>query len=335
MSLVRLKVTPHDPSARQLDLEWDEVQGANYYVIHRSTIPNFFPTKNNRIKMINDPKQTSYLDRGPLAPSKAYYYKVVAHRTAQLKPEMVSYVRGHMPSISLESLTEEKESQESSGQTGGGGAFIIIIVISSVLVAGLIAALAIYDNSYDPEEYTLTFSGATTYDKDGLSVDIDNAGANLTKVMNIFGINNNNSHLSSSSLTDRSGKILDSQEIKFDGQSTLALKNMAKNTWKSIRISTTQTVLPRGSYSGQFIISGNSSWTVPVTLESEPKIIQAIILVAVGVLISIVVWEIIRYIKLPLDETQSELGTNEAQEVAELAQKEKEENPRSPEGKQD
>ena len=50
-----------------------------------------------------------------------------------------------------------------------------------------------------------------------------------------------------------------------------------------------------------------------------------------GVLILIVVWEIIRYIKLPLDETQSELGTNEAQEVAELAQKEKEENPRSPE----
>ena len=109
---------------------------------------------------------------------------------------MVAYVRGHMPSISLESLTEEKRSQESSGQTGGGENFIIIIVISSVLVAGLIFTLAIYDNSYDPEEYTLTFSGATTYDKDGLSVDIDNAGANLTKVMNIFGINNNNSHLS-------------------------------------------------------------------------------------------------------------------------------------------
>jgi hypothetical protein len=121
---------------------------------------------------------------------------------------------------------------------------------------------------------------------------IGNNGLDSPKKLNIHGIKNNTIILSSL-LGTQTGKII--EYLNFDGRPVTPLI-VNKYNMSSVEISAQD--ISSGKYNGWLYLTDGSSYTIPVTLSTAPKIIQAFILVVIGVLLSIAFWEIFFYANL-------------------------------------
>lgn len=97
-------------------------------------------------------------------------------------------------------------------------------------------------------------------------------------------------------MTDKTGKKLESQNIKFNELSTLPINNSAGG-WETIRFDIDEYTLERGSFQGWIILSSQEKNFVPITISTKPILIVAIVLILIGVFSSICIWEVIRFYK--------------------------------------
>jgi len=96
----------------------------------------------------------------------------------------------------------------------------------------------------------------------------------------------------SSPLSTQTGKVIDFLVFKDNKNQKVSL-NMSGDNNTSIGVSVEN--LNSGHYYGWLYLTNGSSLTIPISISTEPKVIQAMILVVIGVLLSIIFWEIFFY----------------------------------------
>lgn len=156
---------------------------------------------------------------------------------------------------------------------------ILLIVIDSIV--------RIHTNLYVPflneNEPTITFDGKTTYVSDNkLTFLIDNSGKGPTNSLTIYGLDTVRPDISSSDIRDTNGKTIKIDFGTFSATHQISLK--------------VQSIAP-GSYEGALFI--NKDTVVPITITTEPKVLQAIIWIMIGIITSIIIWEFIIHHKDP------------------------------------
>jgi hypothetical protein len=109
---------------------------------------------------------------------------------------------------------------------------------------------------------------------------------------------------------------------KISTDSRLAISLMTNNTnshmtdYKRYNITIPKLQYP-GSYEGWIFVSGKDNVPFPVTLVTEPKVIVALLWVIIGILTSIIFWEIINYInQVKKAQTNPQINEEDAWKVA-------------------
>lgn len=122
---------------------------------------------------------------------------------------------------------------------------------------------------------------------------VDNSKSN-SKFVSVYGLHNNTDvNISSTYLTDKMKRGANSTGVFFNGTQGLALHNVS-NVPKVVNISVS--ITHGGVYQGRLLMNTKEGiLSVPVTVSTEPLIIQAIALVVLGVILAILLWELIKY----------------------------------------
>lgn len=143
-----------------------------------------------------------------------------------------------------------------------------------------------------PKDYWINFENNGTYVDEDLSMAIGNNGLESAKKLNIHGIENGATILSSL-LGSQSGKMI--EHLNFGGlpEATLVV---ASNGLSSVEVSA-QNILS-GKYYGWLYLTGATPYTIPITLSTAPKVVEAFLLVVIGVSLSVAFWEIFFYVNL-------------------------------------
>lgn len=92
---------------------------------------------------------------------------------------------------------------------------------------------------------------------------------------------------------DESHLAIKSADITINGKSSILLKEL-KNEPKVIYVSIGN-ILP-GEYTGRIIITGNDTTSVPIKVTTDPMVVSALLWVLLGILISVILWELINYL---------------------------------------
>lgn len=163
-------------------------------------------------------------------------------------------------------------------------ALICILIIINLAIIPLI----------EPKNYTLTFNGGLTHSDGPMMLVVDNNNKSNLKKLIIYGsINNGKSNISATHLIDESHVAIKSADITFNGSTEFPL-NVSKGEPKVVNVSI-KNIQP-GEYSGAIIFSGNSTVSVPIKVATEPLIINAFLWVLLGILLSVILWELINYL---------------------------------------
>ncbi len=160
---------------------------------------------------------------------------------------------------------------------------VITILVLSVLYLIIEYGWWIFPKSH---KYSINFENNLTYSNDGLSIVVGKNGLESPKVLNLHGLTNQTMILSSI-FTTQTGKVIDS--LKFEGKNKVPL-NLTLDNLTSVEVSVLNP--ESGKYHGWLYLTNGSTSTIPIILSTEPKVIQAIFLVVIGVLVSIIFWEI-------------------------------------------
>jgi hypothetical protein len=169
-----------------------------------------------------------------------------------------------------------------------------IVFICVIIIVTLFPVLHLQETGVipTPKNYWLNFESNITFLNGDLSMAIGNNGLDLAKKLNIHGIKNNTIILSSF-LGTQTGKII--EYLNFNGQPYTPLIVNRYNV-SSVEVSAQN--IYSGKYNGWLYLIDGSSYTIPITLSTAPKIFQAFILVVIGVLLSIAFWELFFYANL-------------------------------------
>jgi hypothetical protein len=193
-----------------------------------------------------------------------------------------------------------------------------IIVSDLVLIIVSITALD-YNNRQVPflndNKTALTFGDKSSFHDGNLEFLIDNNGNDSPKIMYVYGLDPQDKVIKSSSYL-----VDDIHKISTD--SRLAISLMTNNTnshmtdYKRYNITIPKLQYP-GSYEGWIFVSGKDNVPFPVTLVTEPKVIVALLWVIIGILTSIIFWEIINYInQVKKAQTNPQINEEDAWKVA-------------------
>jgi hypothetical protein len=135
----------------------------------------------------------------------------------------------------------------------------------------------------------LTLDSNNTYTNENLTLVVGNNGDNSPKLLNIYGLKRDSSlTIFSSFLSSTYGSTIgnlsfgdkDSIIVDIDSEYPIIVEDIkVKN-------------LTSGKYNGFLYLKGEELFNIPVTISTTPKVTQAIILVVIGVLIAIVLWEL-------------------------------------------
>ena len=88
---------------------------------------------------------------------------------------------------------------------------------------------------------------------------------------------------------DESHRVVNSTDIGFNG-----LKNGMGGS-KIINVSINNTI-PNGEYNGRIFFVSNYTTSIPFKIATEPLLIDALLWVLVGILISVISWEVINHL---------------------------------------
>lgn len=160
---------------------------------------------------------------------------------------------------------------------------------------------------------TLTFDGKMTFSDGKLTFVINNNNQSLLKYLNIYGMDKNNPIIVRAQMTDALGNI--QQYLTFtDGKTQLAITKVAGDPQKI----DLQVNIPSGLFQGWIIISGKNPTSIPITVATNPMTVEAVGWIVVGILTSIINWEVILYYK-PAKPGIQEAAAEAAEEVAKEA----------------
>jgi hypothetical protein len=157
---------------------------------------------------------------------------------------------------------------------------------------------------------SLTFDGKSFFHEGNLEFLINNNEKGSLKTLSVYGLNTHDSiNASSSYLVD------DTHKINTNTKLTITSKNTTADAKQyDIRIPMLQ--FP-GSYEGWIFVSGKDDVPVPVTLATEPKVVVALLWVIIGILTSIIFWEIINYInQIKKAQTNPQINEEDVLKVA-------------------
>jgi hypothetical protein len=140
-------------------------------------------------------------------------------------------------------------------------------------------------------KYSLIFENDGTYANGDLSMAVAGNGLDTSKKVFIHGVENQ-TIIFTSLLSTETGKVIDFLAFNID-QKKVTL-NVDEDNIASVDVSVPN--LQSGKYYGWLYLTNGSTFTIPIIVFTEPKVIQAVILVVIGVLLSIIFWEIFFYI---------------------------------------
>jgi hypothetical protein len=164
-----------------------------------------------------------------------------------------------------------------------------VTAICVIIIALLILVYSLVDAWIFPLKlkYSLKFPDNQTYASGDLSMVVSNNGLESSKKLFIHGVKDQ-SVLFSSPLSTQLGKTI-SYLVIGNGQHKIPLKVSNENVTEiDVRVEN----LSSGTYNGWLYLTNGSSFTIPIVVSTEPKFVQAVILVVTGVLISIIFWEL-------------------------------------------
>lgn len=180
---------------------------------------------------------------------------------------------------------------------------IFLFFGSSAAILSLFVAYFYTEYLHFPQkDFSINFGEDLTYTDESQSTWIvDNRGGNHEKLFSVYW-NAKNSQgstplqtIKSSDLVDQSGKNLDSSNLKFNGSSVLTAN--FTHGWNKIYITLEDSSLKLGSFGGNLLLDGNTIDTIPITISTKPLVIYGIILVIIGALLSVCIWEVVRHFK--------------------------------------
>lgn len=186
-------------------------------------------------------------------------------------------------------------------------------VVFFLIALGLYVALISYDTLYQssrPKTYYLSLDGIPTLKEDNLTFIVDN-NKNNSQLVHVYRLSATELKIDITDFTDKLGNILNKKDINH--------KVIKKENPIIINISAVSKV--SGSFNGWIIISNDKgSFSIPVTLQTEPMKYIAILWILVGVISAIGFWEFYRHFDLettkstldkPVPPLEGESGTNE------------------------
>jgi type II secretory pathway pseudopilin PulG len=169
------------------------------------------------------------------------------------------------------------------------GVFIACLIGSVILALFYLAFDSLLFSPNALNIYSVKAAGNMTYQKDNLTLVIGTSRENTTRPLSIFGINNeSNWKIFSTLLSGESNRDVSPSNILFNGYSELPFR--ITSVPQIIHISTQE--LQIGKYHGWLYITGSDNFVIPITLASDPKIVQAVTIVIIGILLSIAFWEV-------------------------------------------
>jgi|RhiMethySRZTD1v2_1073278.scaffolds.fasta_scaffold200077_2 hypothetical protein len=169
------------------------------------------------------------------------------------------------------------------------GLKVIIIFSIAVLVVFLVILSIV--QLVESKNYTLTFNDDLTYTDGSMILVVDNNDKNSIKKILVYGFNNNSEYkISSSHLMDQSHQVVKSSDITFNNKSEFLLNNIQN---EPVVIDVSINNIQLGESSGRIIFTGNHITSVPIKITTEPLVVRALLWVLIGVLISVIIWELI------------------------------------------
>jgi hypothetical protein len=172
----------------------------------------------------------------------------------------------------------------------------LAVLIGCLVGSGLLASFywffdAVYFGPNAEKFYSIKLGGNLTYQQDDLTLVIGNSRHDTSRPLSIFGISSqNNWDIFSSLLSGESDRDINAG-LQFQSQPlyTLNLGTVPEIVSVSVK------ELKTGIYHGWIYIRGPTTFVVPVTLSTDPKVVQAVTVVIIGVLLSIAFWEVYFY----------------------------------------
>lgn len=189
----------------------------------------------------------------------------------------------------------------------------IVVVVCIILIFFLGVTYGQLENwgmSPSQPRYSLNLDRNLTYTNGSLSIVVGNNGNSTGKVLNVYGVGNKNQSTTifSSLLATQTGKII--QNLTFGANRTYKIQN---NNAFPVAIKPVEPKgLRSGIYHGFLYLRSEKLATVPITVSTEPKVAQATIIVVVGVLASILFWEVFFFLNRIMNTRSNNLLRAEA-----------------------
>jgi hypothetical protein len=167
----------------------------------------------------------------------------------------------------------------------------MITCFSLLIVIGAFSALL----PVNFKDFSLTFNGDLVFKDAGIASIIDNSNSTIYGLENTAG-----PKISPSDLASRIGPVIESKDVNVTRLSNFSGSNMSDSLKYSFRIHSNH--LSPGSYRGLLVISGKETPAIPISVDTPPDVLRALGWIVVGILVAIVIWEVIKYIKKNNDE---------------------------------
>lgn len=183
---------------------------------------------------------------------------------------------------------------------------LLPIIVLMVALVTINTFLYMYPNStqfsfLNDNKVSLTFDGKSSFHDGNLELLVDNNQKGSPKILNVYGLDRDDQISKSSSyLVDDTHKINTYTMLTLASNNPGAIPRLYYVTIPILEFP--------GSYNGWIFVSGKDNMPIPVTITTEPKIVQALLWVVIGILGSIFFWELINYIN-QIKKAQTETQT--------------------------
>jgi hypothetical protein len=176
---------------------------------------------------------------------------------------------------------------------------LIVSLICFITIIGLIVVYYHIENTYYKPEvqkgYSVSLEGNETASNGNVTLVVGNNSKASDKSLSVFGVTDKESRIFSSMLATRTGKIIKQDDILFGANTTLKIGN-ASSMPIITSISVENGKIDPGDYHGWMYVGSGIPIAFPVTVSTEPRVVQAIIIIIIGILASISFWEIALYL---------------------------------------